>query len=176
MVMSEERAWVSIGQVTAPHGLQGEVRVYPLTDVEGRFHDVERVYLLPEGVATRRVVHVERAVYRRNLVIVKLREVNDIDEAETLRGALVQVPVEEVAPLPEGTYYVFQLVGLRVETVDGAPVGRIIDVITNSAANDVYVVERPDAQPALIPAVRHIVREIDIEKGRMTIDPMPGLL
>ena len=86
-----------------------------------------------------------------------------------------------MAPLPEGYYYVFELVGLRIETIDGEYVGILQDVITAGGADDVYVVKRAgkdgkSQDEVLIPAIRQIVKEIDVEGGRILIDPMPGLL
>lgn len=173
--LTEER-WVSIGKITAPHGLRGEVRVLPLTDVEDRFEQVHQVFVLPRGDQTRFPVQITKVAYRKNLVIVRTKEITDVDQAETLRDALIQVPIDEVAPLPDGTYYVFQLVGLKVVCFDGTHIGTVSDVITASAANDIYVVEREGHEPALIPAVREFVKEINLEQGHIVIDPIPGLL
>lgn len=171
-----ENEWVSIGRVTAPHGLRGEVRVAPLTDAEDRFEHIDKVYIQASPHGQRRLVYVTRVAYRKNLVILGFKEVTHIDQAEQLRNALLQVPMDEVAPLPEATYYVFQLIGLRVEDVDGVYVGTVADVISGNGANDVYVVEREGHEPALIPAVHEFVCEINLEHGRMTIKPIPGLL
>lgn len=174
---TEDKEWVSIGRVTAPHGIRGEVRVYPLTDVEDRFDRIERVFVAKgPGPGERRPLHVIRAKRKKALVILQFREITTVDEAERLRDALLQVPVSEVAPLPQGMYYVFQLVGLEVYTVDGAYVGTVADVLTENLPHDVYVVEREGKDPAFIPAVRRFVRTIDLESGRITIDPIPGLL
>lgn len=177
MATAEERSWVTIGRVTAPHGVRGDVRVAPLTDVEGRFEETERVFARPkDDKRPRRLLHIERVGYRKNLVILGFREIDTVEEAEALRDALLQVPVDEVAPLPEGMYYVFQLVGLDVYTTEGELVGRLSDVITEGVPNDIYVVAREGQEPALIPAVKEFVREIDLDRGRIIIDPIPGLL
>lgn len=177
MARTEASEWVSIGRVTTPHGLRGEVRVLPLTDVEGRFEQIERLFVeTKEQPGVRRPLHIVRVAYVKNLVILGFREVSSIDEAETLRDALLQVPVDEVAPLPEGQYYVFQLVGLDVYTASGDYVGRVSDVLTENLPNDVYVVARKGQKPALIPAVREFVRDINLDAGRIIIDPIPGLL
>lgn len=176
MLGPDDRNWVTIGRVTAPQGLRGEVRVFPLTDVEGRFEQVDRVFAQSIARKGRRPLHIERVGYRKNLVILGFREITDIDQAEALRDALLQVPIDEVAPLPKGTYYVFQLIGLAVDTVDGVHVGRVAEVLTDNLPNDIYVVEREGQEPALIPAVRQFVREVDLSGGRIIIDPIPGLL
>lgn len=177
MPLVDERDWVTIGQVAAPHGVRGAVRVIPLTDVERRFERTPRVFARgqdPDDLW--RALHIEDVTYHKDLVILKFREINSLAEAETLRDALLQVRADEVAPLPDGMYYVFQLVGLDVYTVDGEAVGRLADVITEGVPHDIYVIEREGREPALVPAVREFVRSIDLAAGRIVIAPIPGLL
>lgn len=169
--------WVAIGRVTAPHGLRGEVRVLPLTDVERRFEQTERIFVeTKQQPGLRKPLHIVRVAYRKNLVILGFREISSIEQAETLRDAVLQVPIDEVAPLPEGYYYVFQLIGLEVYTTSGEYVGRVTEVLTENLPNDVYVVAREGKRPALVPAVRQFVQNIDLDSGRIIIDPIPGLL
>lgn len=181
MSETQRPEWITIGKITAPHGLDGAVRVYPLTDVEGRFEQLTRAFLLRKGEQEHRPVQVRKVRYHRNMVLVWFEELDSIEAAERYRNALVQVPIDEVAPLPEGYHYVFELVGLRIETIDGEYVGKLHDVISAGGANDVYVVKRAgedsrSRDELLIPAIRQVVKEIDIEGGRILIDPMPGLL
>lgn len=166
--------WVTIGAVTAPHGVRGEVRVMPLTDFPDRFFDLKRVFLL-QG-ATRHEYRVEGVKsLSRGLFLLKLQGVDRREDAERLRRAEVQVPRAEAVPLPPGMYYVFDLVGARVVTVDGQELGLLKDVLT-TAANDVYVVEDGDGREVLIPAVSHVVLSIDVDRGEIIVDPPLGLL
>lgn len=181
MPKTQRPEWITIGQITAPHGLDGGMRVFPLTDVEGRFDQLEQAFLLRQGEHEHRPVQVRRVRYQRNLVLVWFEELDSIEAAERYRNALIQVPSNQVAPLPEGYHYVFELVGLRIETTSGEYVGKLKDVVSAGGANDVYVVRRPREDgkrpdEVLIPAIRQVVKEIDIEGGRILIDPMPGLL
>lgn len=166
--------WVTIGKVTAPHGVRGEVRVFPLTEFPDRFLDLRRVYLLRGGERSEYQVKRAKAL-PRGLFLLKLSGVESRDEAERLRGAELQVPREEAVPLPEGRYYVFDLVGARVVTTDGGFVGRLEDVLT-TPANDVFVVRADGGREILIPAVKHVVRAIDPDQGVIVVDPLPGLL
>lgn len=168
---------IAIGEVLRPHGIHGEVRVYPLTDFVERFLHTQRV-IVAEPSGNEREVAVERARLHQGVVVVKLAGVDTRDAAEELRGARLCVPPSELVPLPEGHYFVFQLIGLSVVTEQGEPVGTVREVLSR-AANDVYVVEHPDrARPreVLIPAIREVVREIDLTAGRIVIRPIPGLL
>lgn len=163
---------VKIGQITSPHGVRGEVRVYPLTDFPERFVNLRRVLL---GDAARPIgVHFRGTV--KNLVILELEGVTDRDQAEKLRLQYVQVPRSEVHPLPEGHYYVYDLIGLDVVDPEGKPLGKLVAVDTANPAHDLYVVETAPRKRHMVPAVREFVKAIDLAAGKMVIAPIPGLL
>ena len=190
-------ARIAIGEVLGAHGIGGELRVGILTDFPGRFARLKRVYLsacrdmrrFAERAGEEREDQVgeeleavefpvERARLHGSVVLLKLAGVNDRYVARSLKGCLIQVNEDELVPLPEGHYYVYQLVGLKVLTVCGRHVGVLQDVL-RKPANDVYVVKRPEGsrpKEVLIPAVRDFVKEIDLEKGVILIDPVEGLL
>ncbi len=95
--------------------------------------------------------------------------------AEGLRGALIEVDAADLPDLPDGEYYIDDLVGLEVVTVDGETIGRLVEVL-ETGANDVYVVRREGAKDALLPAISDVVREVDIAGGRMTVRLLEGLV
>lgn len=165
---------MTIGAVTAPHGVRGEVRVLPLTDFPDRFFDLKRVFLLTGRSRTEYRVQGVKGL-TRGLFLLKLEGIERREDAERLRRAEVQVPRSEAVPLPPGMFYVFDLVGARVVTTGGEELGRLKDVLPNPA-NDVYVVEREDGREILIPGVRHIVLSIDAENGEIVVDPPLGLV
>jgi 16S rRNA processing protein RimM len=160
---------ITVARVVAAHGVRGEVRAYPETDFPERLRPGRAVYLA--GVAAPRWSRITGArPHRPPLLLLRLEGVGDRTAAEALRGAELQVPAASLPPLPAGTYYLHQIVGLRVLTEDGRELGRVEDV-ERPGGNDVYVVG-----PYLIPALREVVREIDLAAGRMVIRPLPGLL
>ncbi len=166
--------FITVGQITAPFGSRGEVKVIPYTDFPERFLETKRIFLRLSGLFLEK--EVEGAFLQRNRVILKLSTVDTPEEAKKFRGALIQVPLEEVWPLPEGHYYHFQLVGIDVYTEEGKFVGKVKEILT-TGSNDVYIV-KSDAQKTdyLIPAIKEIVKKIDLEKGLILIRPLPGLL
>lgn len=169
---------IRIGEILGPHGIQGEVRVYPLTDHPDAFATRGEMTLVPPtghpGSATP-VVATSCRVHK-GIAVLRLSGVASRAEAEALRGWHLSVDPNAVIPLPKGRYYVFQLVGLRVETMNGRLVGTLKDVLF-PGANDVYVVEEETTgKEVLIPAIRQVVREVCLDEGRMLIDPIPGLL
>ena len=151
-----------VGEVVGTHGLLGEVRLYPITDFPERLRRYRRLVLaLPDG--SRRPVRVTRARPHKNVWLLKLRDVNTVEEAEALRGAQVIVPQALAEPLPEGHFYVHEIVGLRVVTAQGEELGTVTEVLRNPA-NDVYVVGS-----LLIPAVKEIVERIDPAEGVLVV-------
>jgi 16S rRNA processing protein RimM len=162
MTEREEPWSLVIGRVTAPFGIKGEVRVRPETDFPERFRELGEVCLeLANG--EERVVRVAGARVTPKGILLKLEGCEDRDAVEGLRQALVKVRPSMAAPLPEGSYWVHQIVGLRVFTEEGEDLGEVTEVV-RSAGNDVYV-----TPSAMIPAVRQVVREIDLEGGRMVV-------
>lgn len=153
-----------------PHGLNGEVWVDLNTDFPERLPEWPALEIVGEGGPRRaRVEYVKGIVGGR--CIVKLEGVNDRDQAEAICGQILRTGRAEIPPPPEGAYYDFQIIGLRVVTTGGGEVGRISGIL-RTGANDVYETDTG----ALIPAVDSVVLEIDLEQGRMLIEPMEGLL
>ena len=167
----------TIGQVVAPHGVRGELRVLPLTDFPKRFVKTRYVYVCKDEKAELRCVLQSRL--HKNIVILKLDGCETVEDAELLRGAKLKVNEAELVPLPSGHYYVHQICGLSVYTLEGERIGIISDIL-ETGANDVYVIS-PDAgvsssREILIPALKEVIKEIDLQGGKILIDLIPGLL
>lgn len=160
---------ITVARIVAAHGIRGEVSAYPETDFPERLRAGREVYVA--GVAAARWSRIAAVrTGKPPKLLLRLDGVDDRDAAEALRGAELQVAAADLPPLPEGRYYLHQIVGLRVLTEDGRELGKVDDVLQN-AANDVYVVGQ-----YLIPALREVVREVDLAGGRMVVRPLPGLL
>jgi len=159
-----------IGEVLRPQGVKGDIRVRVLTDFLERFSLLERVYL-GEG---QRLEVVERARLHSGCVLIKLAGYDSRAAVEPLRGVLVQVPVDEAMPLDEGEYYVHQIVGLEVWTAQSEYLGHVREVLT-TGANDVYIIRGPRGE-ALLPAIDEVIREVDLEAGRLTVNLIEGLM
>jgi 16S rRNA processing protein RimM len=160
---------ITVAKIVSAHGVRGELRAYPETDFPERLRPGRAVYIA--GVPAPRWSRIRSArPGKPPLLLVRLDGVDGRDAAEALRGGELQVAAADLPPLPEGSYYLHQIVGLRVLTEEGRELGVVTDV-EQPGGNDVYVVG-----PYLIPAVREVVREIDLAGGRMVIRPLPGLL
>jgi len=143
--------------------VNGRVRVEPLTDFPQRFAQLDEVCLELPGGERRRAV-VEKAEAGPGRVLLKLEGCDDRSAAEALRGAYVLIPRSQAVELPAGHYFVDDIVGLEVVTVDGESLG-VVREVQRTGANDVYVTDK-----ALIPATREVVRRIDIAAGVMVVD------
>ncbi len=165
--------YIKIGQIINTHGHKGEVKVFPLTDDPERFLALEHVFIKtdPEQYVEYKVT---RARLHKNFVIVQLAGITYMNTALTLKNFYLELPESELLPLPEGHYYIFQIVGLSVYEGEQF-LGKVTDVI-NSPANDLYLVETPQKKTFYIPAVKDIVRKIDVEAGRIDVQLPFGLL
>ena len=168
-----ELRYLAIGRIVKAHGVQGELSVAVLTDFPERFDTTEWVYLGDEFEAD--AYRLEKFRWHKKHVLLTLEGVNDRLQAEQLKGFFVQIPIEDVAPLEEGDFYVYELVGLQVVTVDNQVLGTLVDIM-ETGANDVYVVESSDKNQILLPAIPDVVKEIDTDAGQITIELIDGLI
>jgi len=163
-----EPQFIPIGRVVAPWGIRGEVKVEVQTDFPDRFSCGEILYL--QG----RAVTIKSSRYRGNTVILKLDTIDSRNAAELIRGACLEVPSTELKPLPKGEYYRFQLLGLEVQNTEGKLLGQVSDVI-QTGSNDVYEISS-DTGKFLIPATDEVIKSIDLDKRRMVIELLKGLI
>ncbi len=159
--------WVVVGRVLGPWGVRGDVRVEPQSDSPERFAPGSRVYL--DGSETA----VASSRPHRGGLVVRFESVPDRTAAETLKGAMLTVPRDRVGPLPDGSYYYFQVIGLRVRTDVGEELGEVREVLA-TGSNDVYVVRGP-AGERLVPALNDVVLDVDLDVGQMTVRLPEGL-
>lgn len=160
---------VAVGRVGAPHGLNGWLKVEPLTDDPERFSSLEYVCVSLANEEPRRF-ELEEIKYQPRHVLIKLEGVDDRDAAAKLSGAYIKIPESLVPPAGEDEYYYYQLQGLRVETTQGEHLGAL-DNITQSGGNDVYWILTPDGKDhRLVPALKRGIKEIDLQRGLMIVD------
>ncbi len=153
---------VVVGRIRGAWGIHGHVKVEPLTDSSGRFSPGSRLYL------NGRAVKVIDSRPHKDALVVRLDRVQDRTQAESLRDAVLTVPASEVGPLPAGSYYHFQVLGIGVWTEGGEYVGRVTQILPKEGA-DVYVVKEGEGPEVLLPALESVVVEVDPEEGRMVV-------
>lgn len=154
---------ITIGKIVAPHGVRGDVRIIPLTDFPDRFYTVEAVLVDDVGELA-----VESARQHKKFILLKFAGFDSLNDSERLRGKLIKIKRADAVKLPKGQYYIFDIIGLAVVDEDGVPLGIITDVL-QPGSNDVYVVQQPDKTELLIPAIKEVVKKIDIEGQQMVV-------
>ena len=164
---------MTVGEIVSPFGRVGEVKVRLETDFPDRFARLKRVCLRwPSGTA--KLVDIEAARLHKGQILLKVRGIESIDDAETLRNALVQIQPGDAVRLPANEYYIHDLIGCEVVTVQGRVLGPLTSVLA-SPANDVYAIGQGKSE-ILLPAIRDVVVEVDLAQRRIVVQPTPGLL
>lgn len=161
-----------VGVITNTHGLRGEVKVFPTTEDPERFRDLKEV-LLDTGKEWLEL-EISSVRFFKNLVIVKFKEFNSINEIEQYKGKDLYVSRENAIPLEEGEYYLADIIGAAVVTEDGAVFGELKDVL-ETGANLVYVVLH-EGKEVLLPVIPDCVKNVDVEQRKVTVHIMKGLL
>jgi 16S rRNA processing protein RimM len=156
---------VAIGRIVKPQGRHGEVAVESFSDRPERFPSL-RVAFVPGAEGGARPVTVTSCWPHKGRFVLKLEGVDSIDDAERYRGLELRIGEVELAALPDGSYYHHQLRGLRVEDLQGAPLGEVADLLTNAGDVPVLVVRGQEGE-TLIPLADAFVRVVDLEGGRL---------
>ena len=164
--------YIQIGKIINTHGHKGCLKIYPLTDDAERFFELERVYVKLNDYYT--AYTVSKVQLHKNVVLLTLAEIPDMNEAERLKGFYLEIPKEEARPLSVDSYYIYQLIGLDVFEEEQF-LGKLCEVL-KPGSNDVFVVKTPENKEIYLPALKSVVTLIDLEHGRMEVKIPPGLL
>lgn len=164
---------LEIGQIVNTFGIKGEVKVTPFTDDINRFDDLKKVYVKTKKDS--KLYKVENARYHKNMVLLKLEGINNPEEAELLRNAFLEVDREDAVPLKEGTYFIADLIGLDVYTDEGKLLGKVDDIY-NTGANDIYVVKDELGKQVLLPGIKDVIKEVNLESEKIVVHLIPGLI
>ena len=165
--------WISIARVARPHGIRGEVIADVMTDFPDRFDELDRVRVETASGGAK-LLGLESWRLHHHRVILKFEGYDTMNDAEELRGARVVIDRTEVVDLPDDTFYDFDLIGCEVAMSSGEMLGRVARVERYGASPLLAV--RDAEHEYMIPLVRDICVEIDVEKQRIVVDPPPGLL
>ena len=161
-----------VGVITSPHGLRGEVKVYPTTDDPSRFKMLKELILKEKR--SERVLKVRSVKFFKQFVILGFEGLNRIEDVESLRQCPLLVERKDAVPLEEDEYYIADLIGLSVRREDGTEIGTLKEVL-ETGANDVYVVGREGQKDLLLPAISQCILDVQPEEGFITVHIMEGL-
>jgi 16S rRNA processing protein RimM len=166
--MAKPTEFITVGDVLGAWGLKGAFRLRPQTDFPERFDTGEVVYISGEPHTIRSTIRLKDAV------VITIDGIDTPEDAAKMRGKTLEIPQASLKKLPKGSYYHFDIIGLEVQTTDGAVLGKITDIL--NCGNDVYVVKGEAKKEILIPATKDVVKSVDLKAGEMVIEPIEGLL
>lgn len=171
--MKARPEFISIGIIAKPHGVKGAIVVVPITDEIDQFETLQQISIQArEG--ERKNFSIEWVKVQSQKIILKLDEIKDRNQAFALKGLYIDKPFDASHRLPGDEYYIFDLIGLKVRTIENSLLGEVTDVLT-LPANDVYVV-RDGLKEYLIPAIKDVIKKIDLDEEYILIEPIDGLL
>ena len=163
---------LEVGQIVNTYGIKGFVKVNPLVDNNNQFKSFEKLYI--QNKNNLKELQVEEVKFSKNQVLLKLKGIETIEQAETLRNYYLQAKREDIK-LEKGAYFIVDLIGLEVCTEEGELLG-ILKEVLQPGANDVYVVENEAKQEILLPVIPDVVKQVDIECKKITVKLLEGLI
>ncbi len=163
---------LEVGKIVNTHGLKGDVKVLAWTDSPDVFEQISSVFTTCHG--KEQMLTVQYVKYQKNNLIVKFKEINSIEEAETYKGQVLFASRDALPPLEDGKYYIADLIGLEVIDEDGTILGTVSDVFS-TGSNDVYEVKREGQKPLLLPGIDEVILRTDLEEKRIYVHMMEGL-
>lgn len=172
-----------VGVISTTHGIRGEVKVFPTTDDAKRFKKLKKVFL--DTGREQMELEIEQVKFFKNMVILKFRDIDDINQVEKYKGKSLLVTREQAVKCDKDEYFIADLIGLEV-TAEEKILGKVADVL-QTGANDVYVIQVAEDSPfisrvpdkkkeLLLPAIKDCILRIDMEQRKMQVHLMPGLL
>ena len=165
--------YLEIGQIVNTFGIKGMVKIKPFTDDINRFDRLKKIYISNKN--GKKEYQIQKIKYHKNMVLMKLEGVDTPEQADLLRQSYLLVDRADEEPLEEGVYYIVDLLGLEVYTDDNELLGKVDDIF-NTGSNDIYVVKDEMGKQILLPGIPDVLKNVDLEKGRITVHLIPGLI
>ena len=157
-----------VGEIVNTHGIRGEVKVVPLTDDVSKFDNLKSFII--DGTT----YNLETIREHKNMLLIKLQEINDMDAAQKLKGKFLEVSREALEPLEEGQYYICDIIGLEIIDEDIGKLG-VIEDIQQTGSNDVYITTY-EGKPLCVPALKDVIQEVNLNEGYMKVKLPKGLI
>lgn len=165
--------YLEIGQIVNTTGLKGMLKVKPLTDDITRFEDLETVYI--EKAKELIEFKIQEVKYSKNMVLLKLEGINDINEAEKYKNFYIKINRKDAVELEEDSYFIVDIIGSEVYTDGNELLGKVVDVFP-TGSNDVYTVKNSDGREILLPAIEEVIKDIDIKNKKIVVHLLDGLI
>lgn len=164
--------YFEVGQIVNTFGVKGQLKVKPFTDEIERFEELKTVYICKKNEMIK--VEIEEVKYHKDMVLLKIKGIDDMNEAEKYKGLFLKIDRKDAKKLPENTYFIADLLGLEVYTEEGELLGKVDDIFP-TGANDVYVVKDEMGKQILLPSIPEVLKEIDLENEKIIVHLIEGL-
>lgn len=168
-----KQEYFEVGKIVNTFGIKGFVKVMLFTDDIKRFDNLKKVYVLKKN--TKKEMIIEEVKYHKNMVLVKFKGIEDINQAELYKGCFIQIHRKDAISLPQDTYFIADLIGLEVYTEEGVLLGKVEDIYSTKS-NDIYVIKDHLGKQILLPGIREVIKDIDIEKEKIIVHLLKGLI
>lgn len=165
--------FLEIGQIVNTFGIKGMVKVKPFTDDITRFDNLEKVYVVTNK--TKKEYEIEDVKYHKDMVLIKFKGVDKVEDAELLRNSYLKVNRRDEPELEEGTYYIVDLIGLDVYSDEGDTLGKVEDIFNNGSC-DIYAIKDELGKQLLLPAISDVIKEINLEEKKIVVHILKGLI
>lgn len=165
--------FLEIGKIVNSYGIKGFMKVVPYTDDITRFNQLKNIYI--EKNSKRIPFRIEKVKYQKNLVLLKLEGINDINDIEQYKNCYIKIDRKDAIKLPKDTYFITDLIGLEVYTDENILLGNVIDIFP-TGSNDVYVVKDELGKQVLLPAISEVIQSIDLKNKKIVVHLIPGLI
>lgn len=165
--------YFEVGQIVNTFGIKGQVKVVPYTDDIERFDELKQIYIDKKGHL--QLFQIEQVNYHKNMVILKLKGIDTVEEAEKYRNCYLKIDRKDAKKLPEGTYFIADLIGLEVYSDADNLLGKVDDIYNNGSC-DIYVVKDEKGKQILLPAIPDVLKKVDLENEKIIVHIIKGLL
>ncbi len=165
--------YLEIGQIVNTNGLKGFLKVKPLTDDITRFEDLEKVYIQKGNELIE--FNIQEIKYSKNMVLLKLENIDDINEAEKYRNFYIKINRADAVKLEDNSYFIVDIIGSEVYTDEDVFLGKVIDVFP-TGSNDVYTVRTEDGKDILLPAIEDVIKNVDTKNKKIIVHLLEGLI
>lgn len=169
--MKKER--LEVGQIVNTFGIKGFVKIYPYVDDISRFDNLKKVHIKSKN--NDEELQIEEVKYQKNMVLVKFKGIETVENAEKLRNSFVEIDRADAIPLEEGQYFIADLLGLEVFLDTGEKLG-VLEDIYNTGSSDIYVVKNELGKQFLLPYIDEVIKQINLEEGKIIVHIIEGLI
>ena len=164
---------LEVGKIVNTFGIKGFVKVNPWVNDVTRFEKLKKVYIKIRN--EHKELEIEEVKYHKNQVLLKFKGIDTIEQAEIIRNAIIEIDRENAIPLEKGEYFIADLLESEVFTDEGEKLG-ILDDIYNTGSKDIYVVKNELGKTILLPGIKDVIKEVDVENKKIIVHLLKGLV